>query len=180
MKKLTAALAFGASLGACLVMSNNAFAWFQVCNTKSNGASMYVTYAYYQPSTTTIHTDACGSFYGVYSPQYYTAWKNTGWWHLYRNQCATVYGPALRNTWGYVYAQISDGSTLVGANVPFKVSNAAFGIDQYVNGPFGSCNGACLGRQGSGLCSSPAPVYWYTKTLPVYQGGYSNFTLNIN
>lgn len=176
MRKLTVALAVGVL---CLLASQDAFAWFQICNRKANGASMYVTYAYYQPSTTRIYTDACGSFYGVYPPQYYTAWKNTGWWYLTQNQCATVYGAALKNTWAYVYAQISDGSTLIGANVPFKVSNLAFGIDQYVNGPFGSCNGECIGTRGSGFCSQQ-PSYWDVDTLPVYQGSYSNFTLNIN
>lgn len=175
MSRITAAL----TLGTCLLVSQNAFASFEICNTKGNGASMYVTYAYYQPSTTTIHTDACGSFYGVFPPQYYRAWKNTGWWHLYQNQCATVYGPALTNRWGYVYAQISDGSTLIGANTPFRVSNYAFGLDQYVSGPFGSCSGECLGRSGSGLCSSPGPVYWNVNTLPVDQGSYSSFRLNI-
>src|SRR5438270_914290 len=104
MKKLVAALA----LGTCLFASKNAFASFEICNLKSNGASMWVTYAYYEPATTTIHTDACGSTYGIYAPRFYTAWKNTGWWHLGPNQCATVYGPKLSNTWGYVYADISD------------------------------------------------------------------------
>lgn len=175
MKKFTTALA----LGALVLLSRDALAWFQICNMKSNGAGMYVTYAYYEPRTTRIYTDACGSFYGVYPPQYYTAWKNTGWWHLNQNQCATVYGPALTNTWSYVYAQISDSSSLVGANVPFKVASTAFGIDQYVNGPFGSCNGQCLGVQGYGFCSSPAPTYWTVNTAPIYQGSYRNFTLNI-
>jgi len=154
-------------------------AWFEICNTKADGADMYVTYAYYEPSTTTVVSDACGSFSRVFSPQYYTAWRNTGWWHLNRNQCAYVYGPALANTWGYVYAQISDGSTLTGANVPFTVSNVAFGIDQYVSGPFGSCNGECIGQNGSGDCGNPQPSYWTVLTLPVFQASYQNFKLNI-
>src|SRR4051794_16528059 len=176
MKNLTAALA----LATLALLPKTSYAWFDICNTKSNGANMYVTYAYYQPSTTRITTDACSSFYGVLPPQYYTAWKNTGWWNLAPNQCARVYGSTLRNTWGYVYAWISDGSSLTGANTPFTVSSAAFGIDQYVNGPYGSCNGECIGQTGQGLCSSPAPTYWTVNTLPVYQGNYNNLTLNIN
>ena len=117
MKKLAAASAFAA----LLLLSSNAFAWFEICNTKSNGADMYVTYAYYQPSTTTLYTDACGSFTRVFSPRYYTAWKNTGWWHLYPNQCGTVYGPALTNTWGYVYAQVSDGSLWSARTYPSRL-----------------------------------------------------------
>jgi uncharacterized membrane protein len=175
MKKLIAALA----LGGLVLSSRTSFAWFEICNTKSNGADMYVTYAYYEPSTTTIYTDACGSFTRVFSPQYFTAWKNTGWWHLYPNQCATVYGPALANTWGYVYAQISDGSSLIGANVPFTVANTAFGIDQYVKGPFGSCSGECVEQRGFGTCGSPGPAYWTVNTLPVHQDSYQNFKLNI-
>ena len=174
MKKL-----IGASFFVTLfLLSSNAFAWFEICNTKSNGADMYVTYAYYEPSTTTLYTDACGSFTRVFSPRYYTAWKNTGWWHLYPNQCATVYGPALTNTWGYVYAQISDGSSLVGANVPFTVASTAFGIDQYANGPYGSCNGECLGQQGTGSCGSPGPRYWRVNALPIRQNS-ANHKLSI-
>jgi uncharacterized membrane protein len=175
MKQFLAALA----LITLILLSKNAFAWFEICNRKSNGADMYVTYAYYQPSTTRVHTDACGSFYGVFPPRYYTAWKNTGWWHLDQNQCATVYGPALANTWAYVYAWISDGSSLGGANVPFTVANTAFGIDQYVSGPFGSCNGECIGQSGTGFCT-PAPTYWRVNTLEINQGNYQNFRLNIN
>ena len=66
MGKLTAALV----LGALILFSSNSFAWFEICNTKSNGADMYVTYAYYEPNTTTLYTDACGSFSRVFSPQY--------------------------------------------------------------------------------------------------------------
>jgi uncharacterized membrane protein len=175
MKKLTAALA----LGALVLSSRNSFAWFEICNTKSNGADMYVTYAYYEPNTTTLYTDACGSFSRVFSPQFYTAWKNTGWWHLNQNQCATVYGPTLANTWGYIYAQISDGSSLTGANVPFTVANTAFGIDQYASGPFGSCSGECVGQTGSGDCGSPGPTYWRVNTLPINQDSYQNYKVNI-
>jgi uncharacterized membrane protein len=160
--------------------STGASAWFKVCNAKSNGADMFVTYAYYEPSITTINIDACGSFTRVFSPQYYTAWKNTGWWHITKNQCAMVYTPAINNRWAYVYAQISDGSTLVGANQPNQVSNVAFGIDQYIGGPFGSCSGECIGQTGSGDCGNPAPTYWNVNALPVDQGNYQNFTLTIH
>jgi uncharacterized membrane protein len=176
MKKITAALA----LSALVLSSTNSFAWFQICNRKSNGADMYVTYAYYEPNTTTLYTDACGSFSRVFSPQFYKAWKNTGWWHLNQNQCATVYGPALANTWGYIYAQISDGSSLTGANVPFTVANTAFGIDQYSSGPFGSCSGERVGQSGTGDCGSPGPIYWKVNTLPINQGSSQNYTVNIH
>lgn len=174
MKKLGAALA----CGTLILLPTYAFAWFEICNTKANGASMYVTYAYYEPNTTTVYTDACGSFSRVFSPQYYTAWKNTGWWHLSQNQCATVYGPGLSNTWGYVYALISDGSSLVGADTPLTVSNVAFGIDQYVSGPFGQCSGECIGQSGSGDCWSGV-TYWNVKALPINQDSFTNYTENI-
>jgi uncharacterized membrane protein len=172
MKKLTAALA----LGVLVLSSEDSFAWFEICNTKSNGADMYVTYAYYEPSTTTLHTDTCGNGDQVFSPGYFTAWKNTGWWHLNPNQCATVYGPALANTWGYVYASIRDGSSLTGANVPFRVANPPFGIDQYASGPFGCSGEECPVGVGTGYCGT---AEWTVNTLPVYQGNYQNFKLNI-
>src|SRR5208337_2091836 len=174
MNKLTIALV----LSAVVLPTTHASAWFRICNTKANGADMYVTYAYYQPNTTTLNVDACGSFTRIFPPQYYTAWRNTGWWHLNQNQCATVYGPALSNTWGYIYAQISDGSSLTGANVPFTVANTAFAMDQYSSGPFGSCNGECIGQSGTGDCS-PSPSYWKVNTLPIHQDSYQNFNVNI-
>ena len=175
LKLFTVALAFGA----LLFSTQHSFAQFEICNTKANGADMYVTYAYYEPNTTTLTTDACGSFTRVFSPQYYTAWKNTGWWHLKQNQCATVYQQPLANTWGYVYAQISDGSSLTGANIPFQVASSAFGIDQYSSGPFGSCGSECVGQNGTGDCASPAPTYRNVITLPVHQESYTSFKLNI-
>jgi hypothetical protein len=174
MYKLPAVLA----LGALVVLPQKALAWFEICNTKANGADMYVTYAYYEPNTTTVNTDACGSFQRVFSPQYYTAWKNTGWWHLNKNQCATVYSAALSNTWGYIYAQISDGSSLTGADIPFTVTNVAFAIDQYIQGPFGSCSGECVGQNGTGDCGAGVN-YWTVKTLPIHQNSYQNFKVNI-
>jgi hypothetical protein len=176
MKTLSVVLA----VSALALSSTCASAWFKICNAKSNGADMLVTYAYYEPSITTIYVDACGSFTRVFSPQYYTAWKNTGWWHITKNQCATVYTPAINNRWAYVYAQISDGSTLVGANQPNQVSNVPLGIDHYIGGPFGSCSGECIGQTGSGDCANPAPTYWNVNALPVDQGNYQNFTVTIH
>ncbi|WP_146649749.1 DUF1036 domain-containing protein [Labilithrix luteola] len=175
MKRIAAAL----TLATIALVSRNSFAWFDICNNKTNGASMYVTYASYVPNTTKVFSDACGSYDGVYSPAYFTAWRNTGWWHLEPNQCARVYGPALTNTWGYVYAQISDGSTLTGANIPFTVSNVAFSIDQYRAGPF-NCGAGCVGVNGAGSCGQPAPNYWTVNALPVNQGSYTNFTFSIH
>ena len=167
------------AFGTLFVLAKTASAGFEICNTKSNGAEMYVTYAYYEPSTTTLTVDACSSFTGVSPPQYFTAWRNTGWWYLKQNQCALVYGPPLRNTWGHVYAQISDGTSLTGANIPFRVANTAFGIDQYAEGPFGPCDGECVGGNGVGLCGDPVPTYWNVDTLPINQGSYQQFKLNI-
>jgi uncharacterized membrane protein len=175
MNLLSAALA----CSALVLFSSDSYAWFRICNAKANGASMYVTYAYYEPNTTTLYSDACSSYTRVFPPQFYTAWKNTGWWHLNQNECATVYGPALANTWGYVYAQISDGSTLTGANVPFQVASSAFGMDQYSAGPFGTCSGECIAQQGEGSCGSPGPTYWNVNTFPVSQDSYQNYTFTI-
>jgi len=172
---LTAALAFGV----LLFSTEPSLAQFTICNTKANGADMYVTYAYYEPNTTTLSVDACGNYTSVQPPQYFIAWRNTGWWHLKKNQCATVYQQPLRNTWGYIYAQISDGSSLVGADTPFQVANTEFAIDQYYSGPFGSCSGECVGTSGYGDCGSPAPTYWYVNTLPIHQKSYSSFKVNI-
>jgi|SRR5665213_1681784 len=167
-------------LGAVTLASTHAFAWVEICNIKANGADMYVTYAYYEPNTTTLVTDACSSSSSVSPPQYYTAWRNTGWWHLTKNQCARVYTPAISNRYAYVYAQISDGSSLLNANVPFTVTNAVFGLDQYWNGPFGSCSGECVGQSATGDCASPAPSYYSVNTLQLDQGSNnSNLTLDI-
>ena len=159
------------------LVSNNAFAWFKICNNKSNGATMYVTYAYYVPNTSKVYTDACGSYEGVQSG-YYTTWRNRGWWYLTQNQCATVYGSTLNNSWSYVYAQISDGSHLSGANVSFTVSNVAFTLDQYTNGPY-QCGSPCVGVSAIADCS-PTPNYWNVNTLGVNTGNYDNFTFSIN
>jgi hypothetical protein len=89
-----------------------------------------------------------------FPPKYYTAWKNTGWWHLNRNQCATVYGPALANTWGYVYALISDGSSLTGANVPFKVANTRLGSTNTPTGHWGPAVAIALHRMVPGAAAA--------------------------
>ncbi len=175
MKRLAASL----TVLSLALVSTNSFAWFQICNDKADSASMYVTYAYYEPKATTVYTDECGSHETVFSPQYFETWQNTGWWYLTANQCATVYGSALSNTWGYVYAQISDGSTLTGANTPFTVSDVAFTLDQYTSGPYGTCNN-CVEQQGFGDCGNPQPTYWSVNTLPVNQGSYQNYTLTID
>jgi hypothetical protein len=175
MKTLTKALAFLA----LSLIARPSFAWFQICNTKANNAGMWVTYAYYDPNIQTVYTDACSSFSQVFSPQYFNAWKNTGWWHLNANQCATVYAPALSNTHGYVYALISDGTSLTGANVPFQAPfNVGFGYHQYISGPFGTCSGECTGSSGQGLCASD-PGYRNVMTLDINQGSSQNFKLNI-
>jgi hypothetical protein len=166
-------------LGAVALASTPAFAWFDICNLRADGADMYVTYAYFEPKTTTLVADSCSGSSSISPPQYYTAWRNTGWWHLNKNQCTRVYGPAISNRYAYVYAQISDGSSLPNANVPFTVTNAAFGLDQYPNGPFGSCSGECVGQSAAGDCASPAPSYYSVNTVQVDQGNYSNFVVTI-
>jgi uncharacterized membrane protein len=172
MKKLTALFA----LGLVSLTASESFAWFEICNTKSDGANMWVTYAYYVPYTDTIYTDACGSYEKLYSPSYFTTWRNTGWWYLTPNQCATVYGPALSNTWGYVYAYITDGSSLSGADVPFQVVSPAFTLDQYSTPVIQGSDP--LQTNGYGYCANPVTP-WTVNTLPVFQGSYSNFKLNI-
>jgi uncharacterized membrane protein len=175
MKKLTTALAFFV----LILLARTSFAWFQICDTKANNADMWVTYAYYDPNIQTVYTDACGSFGRTFSPQYYNAWKNTGWWHLNANECATVYSPALSNTHGYVYALIGDGSSLTGANVSFQAPfNFGFAYHQYISGPFGSCSGECIGQSGSGSCAGD-PGYNNVMTLDINQGSNQNFKLNI-
>jgi uncharacterized membrane protein len=185
MNKLGMALAFST----VIFSMSQASAWFKICNTKSNGADMYVTYAYYEPKTTTlnfrpVNTNAaynpCFSWEQVNPPMYFTTWKNTGWWHLNKNQCARVYGPALSNTWGYIYAQISDGSSLIGADVPFVVADTAFELDPipYTSGPFGCTVDSCTVTSGGSACH-PTTTYWNVNTLPVHQGSYQNFTVNI-
>ena len=185
MNKLGMALA----LSAVILPTSDASAWFKICNTKANGADMYVTYAYYEPKITTInfepvntHTpyNPCFSWEQVDPPVYFTAWRNTGWWHLNQNQCAKVYGPALSNTWGYIYAQISDGTSLTGADVPFTVADTAFALDpvQYTAGPFGCNSGSCPATFGGGNCT-PTTTYWNVNTLPIHQDSYRNFTVNI-
>ncbi|HKO47494.1 MAG TPA: DUF1036 domain-containing protein [Polyangiaceae bacterium] len=177
MKKLIGMLA----LAAATLAAPDSHAWFKICNTKTNGAAMWVTYASYIPSTTTIYTDACGSASSVFSPQYYTTWRNRGWWYLTQNQCATVNGAALNNRYQYVYAQVSDGSTLIGANsYSFQVASSAFTLDQYTGGPHGSCGGECIGSVSYGHCANPQPSYWYVNTLEVDSGNASNYTLSIN
>lgn len=156
--------------------SRDASAWFEICNTKSNGANMWVTYAYYVPNTETVYTDACGSFQRLYSPSYFVTWRNTGWWYLTPNQCATVYTPALNNAWGYVYADITDGSTLNNATVPFQVVSPAFSLDQYTTPVYVGSDP--VETNGDGLCATPVNP-WTVNTLPVNQGSYSNFKLNI-
>ncbi len=183
MNKLAMALA----LSALILPKSHASAWFRICNTKANGADMYVTYAYYEPNITTINFEPeraefagyCTSWSEVYPPTYYTAWRNTGWWHLNQNQCATVYGPALSNTWGYIYAQISDGTSLTGADVPFTVTNPTFALDQYTAGPFGCKPNASCPESNNVYPCAPTPTYWKVNTLPIHQDSYQNFTVNI-
>jgi uncharacterized membrane protein len=185
MNKLGMALA----LSAVIFPTSHASAWFKICNTKANGADMYVTYAYYEPHTTTLnfkpvntHTpyNPCFSWEQVEPPEYFTTWRNTGWWHLNQNQCATVYGPPLSNTWGYIYAEISDGTSLTGADIPFTVADTAFALDpvQYSAGPFGCNGGSCPASFGGGMCT-PTATYWNVNTLPIHQVSYKNFTVNI-
>jgi uncharacterized membrane protein len=167
------------TLGAIGLVSKNSLASFEICNTKSDGATMYVTYAYYEPDATTDYFNACGDYYYTISPAYWTLWRNTGWWYLTPNQCATVYSPALANTWGYVYAQISDGSTLTGANTPFTVANTAFTLDQYTNGPLDCSGFSCSPQSITDYVCPSGYSTWSVETLPVDQGSSQNYKLNI-
>jgi uncharacterized membrane protein len=171
-KPLAAALA----LGAVSLTSTNAFAWFDVCN-KTPDKNMYIAYVYYEPSVTTVYTDVCGSYEEVYSPSYFTSWKVSGWWYLTPGQCATTYGgPVTNNTRSYVYADITDGSTLVGANVPITVVNPAFSMDEYYNAVI---QGDPVETTGDAFCANP-PATWTAYAAEVWQAGYTNFTYTID
>jgi uncharacterized membrane protein len=170
-------LAAAIALSAISLVPKESFAWFEVCNKKANGADMWVTYMYYEPNMSTVQTDACGSYETLYSPSYFEAWKVTGWWHLTANQCTTVYGGALTNTRSYVYAQISDGSTLLGANVPEQVVGPAFAIDQYITPHFEGSEP--VETSGDAFCANP-PNPWTVDAVEIWQAGYSNFTDTID
>jgi hypothetical protein len=164
--------------------AQSSFAWFKVCNGKSDGADMWVTYAYYVP-----HENTVTYFDSVYdcpvstneNPEsgggcYWSAWKNVGWWYLTPGGCATVYGPALTNRYSYVYANITDGSKLNNANYSDDVITPAFSLDQ--RGGMNFVNGNCAASNNSPnlTCNED---YW-VNTAEVDTGSFSNYTLTIN
>jgi uncharacterized membrane protein len=172
-------------LGAGSLVPKTSFASFEICNRKTNGADMWVTYAYYEPNVSTVHTDDCSSYETLYSPSYFTAWKNTGWWYLTPNQCATVYSPAVSNTRAYVYADITDGSTLIGTaqpgqgaptHVPFLVDPNAFAIDQYITPVFQGSDP--VETTGDGQCLEND--MWTVSSAEIWQAGNTNWVLNID
>jgi uncharacterized membrane protein len=173
------------ALCAVSLVPKTSFAWFDICNQKTNGADMWVTYAYYEPNVSTVYTDDCSSYETLYSPSYFTAWKNTGWWYLTPTECATVYGPAIGNTRAYVYADITDGSTLIGIAQPgqgapthptFTLDDNAFSIDQYVTPVLVGSDPVETAGEGDCITND---MYSVT-TAEIWQGSNSNFTLTID
>jgi uncharacterized membrane protein len=167
-------------LGAAAFTAKDSFAWFKICNAKTNGANMWVTYANYVSSEhALVASPMCydgvtqaHDLANTYGSCSYSAWRNTGWWYLTPNNCATVDGNSITNSWSYIYADMTDGTHLNGANVPFQVVNPAFEWDQYSN-----LNGSNCVESAGGCDYSGA---WTVETVGVNTGNYSNYTLSIH
>jgi uncharacterized membrane protein len=158
-------------LCACTFTAKDAFAWFQICNHRTDG--LWSSYSYYVPATSTIHQECqeSGNFGGCYD----SAWRTVGWWRIEPNQCATVLGAAITNRYSYVYVESDLGGRLSGANVSFYVTNPAYSWEEYVQLHYTS--GECFGSIGIGDFCTPEGYNVLFKQIDTTS--FTNFILNI-
>lgn len=167
-----------------LFYAESSFAWFKVCNGKTNGANMWVTYTYFVPQENSVtyfnSADDCPVSTHAQPESgggcYWSSFKNVGWWYLTPGACATVQGSTLTNRYSYVYANITDGSSLVNANYSFDVTTPAFSLDQQADLNFVNGNCAMSNNSSNLTCHED---YW-RNSVEVDTGSYSNFTFTIH
>src|SRR5262245_2235087 len=167
-KPLPAILAFCA----LSFVTKDAFAWFQVCNHRTEG--IWTLYSYYIPNTSTLHSE-CG-ISGDSGGCYDSAWRTAGWWRIEPNQCATVLGSSITNRYSYLYVESDSGGRLPGANISFYVRDPAFSWEEYAQIHYTS--GECVGSIGVFDFCTPAGYNVLFKQVDT--SSFTNFTFNIN
>jgi uncharacterized membrane protein len=168
MKKLLLAALV---LGAFTFTTKDAFAWFQICNHRTDG--LWSSYSYYVPNTSTLHSECAIS--GRSGGCYFSAWRTVGWWRIEPNQCATVLGASINNRYSYVYVESDLGGRLVGANVSFYVTNPAYSWEEYASEHVTS--GECIGS--SGVFDFCTPAGYNVLFKEVDTTSFTNFIYNI-
>ena len=166
IKQVAALFAFGAFA----LSSQDAHAWFKICNKRSAG--MYVAYSHYLASTNEVIYE-CSRIFGGGCP--YSAWEVRGWWRLEPNQCATVLSGDIKNRFNYVHVDSDDGAVFSG-NHSFRARSAEFRWHDKTTALPPVPGLQCLG-QSSAHCT---PNSYFPAFVEVNSGTAKNYTLNLN
>jgi len=162
------------ALAAFALMSQNAFAWFKICNNLATDG-MYVSYGHYIASTTKVRQQ-CGDSFATDGCNF-NAWRVSGWWYIEPSQCVTVLGGDIKNRFSYVYVDTDSGTTLANSNTPLLVSSpAAFTYEEQPRKNQPERTDCWLGQ----IVSHCTPTWYSRNFAKIDSGNNVNFTLNIN
>jgi hypothetical protein len=179
MKKLFAA----STMFALSLASAQSFAWVQVCNNRSNWAS--VSYANYVSGETTVNEvdgqNSCGQHQS--SCACYSGWNVVGWARIAPFSCAQVYAPNLggpHTSQSALFYLGDDGSIVTGPGslLVLNYLGGSYNWDEDVSNTCGSCPGitGSGGGIGAPTCNNvTGEGFWFFNT-----GGYTNFTVTVN